>query len=79
MIKSDGTFDLHVIYEYSKDLAHQTSIISVDENGNLKNDQRLRGAARVIFNIDEEGVRTPEFFYADGSPLSESVETDGEG
>ena len=72
LLKADGSLDIHVTYEYTEDLSHQTSISSIDENGELKNDQRLRGAARVIYQINEQGVRTPEFFYADGTSFTPS-------
>ncbi|NVJ50534.1 MAG: hypothetical protein HWE11_09120 [Gammaproteobacteria bacterium] len=69
VIQADGSIDLHLTYQYTEDLSAQIGVTSIDANGALKNDPRLNGAAQVKFQLNEQGVRVPLFFAADGSPM----------
>ncbi len=74
LTNSEDDFDVHIIYDYSEDLSHQVSLKSVDQKGALKNDPRLRGAAEVRYELNEEGQPSPKFFKADGTPLEQATD-----
>ena len=75
--RMDGELESKLVIDFSSDLKHRTSIMSLDQDGKLKGDPRLRGAARVAFEYSDDGQRQVKFFDADGQEIENNNQSSG--
>jgi len=67
----DGTQTANFEYEYNHDLSKQLTLKSLDNQGNLKVDKRLRGGSLIKFTYDDNRNRSRTIYNADGSLLKQ--------
>ncbi|NMP33122.1 hypothetical protein HII17_16305 [Thalassotalea sp. M1531] len=68
--KADGSFQEHFVYTFSEQGTRRTSLTALDADGNPTNDPRLKGAAKVTYQYDEQGRAEPSFFDYKGKELA---------